>query len=177
MISLGLQTLADSSSGLGALGVSWSAFVIQLITFILAYLVLRKWAFGPILKILKERRDKIAQGVSLGEAMEKEKIELEERVAKEIAEARVRADTILADANESAKEAVRKAEVDAEAKAEGIISEAKAQTKQDMQRAKRQLEGEIVNLVSEATEVITGEKVDKTKDAKLIDRAIAGVEQ
>ena len=38
------------------LGVDGKAFVIQLITFVLAYLVLRRYAFGPILKVLRERR-------------------------------------------------------------------------------------------------------------------------
>ena len=169
-----LQILGDSSSGLGALGFSLSSFVIQLITFILAFIVLKKWAFGPILKVLKERRDLIAQGVSLGEAMQKEKLELEDKVAREIAKARDKADGILADASDAAKQAIAKAEADAEARAQIIIDEAASQTKQDMARAKKKLESEIISLVSEATEAITREKVDPKKDAQLIDRALAG---
>jgi F-type H+-transporting ATPase subunit b len=169
-----LTYLGDSSSGLGALGFSVSSFVIQLITFILAYLVLRKWAFGPILKVLKERRDTIANGVTLGEQMQKEKAEFEAKVAKLIAEARSKADGLIAGANEDGKEVIRKAELAAEAKAEVIIKEAKDQTKQEMERARRKLQAEIINLIAEATEVITGEKVDAKKDAELIDRAIAG---
>ncbi|MEI9913959.1 MAG: F0F1 ATP synthase subunit B [Candidatus Saccharibacteria bacterium] len=174
MIIPELSTLGDSSSGIGALGFSLSSFLIQLITFILAYLVLRKWAFGPILKILKERRDTIAKGVSLGEQMQKEKIELEAKVEKAIEDARDKADGILADANDSAKQVISKAEADAETKAQGILDEAKEQTKQDISRAKKKLENEIVSLISEATEVITGEKLDAKKDSELIDRALAG---
>jgi F-type H+-transporting ATPase subunit b len=166
--------MATSSSGIGALGFSASSFFIQLITFILAYLVLRKWAFGPIIKILKERRDTIDQGVALGESMKKEQAELEARVDKEIEAARSKADDILADASQAAKDAIRRGEADAEAKAGVILNEAKDQTKQDMARAKRKLESEIVSLVADATEVITGEKVDAKKDADLIDRALAG---
>ena len=58
-------------------------------------------------------------------------------------------------------------------KADIIIAEAKDRTKQDMALAKRKLESEIVGLVAEATEVLTGEKVDKTKDASLINKALA----
>jgi F-type H+-transporting ATPase subunit b len=174
MILTSLQFFGDSSSGLGSLGVSGSAFVIQLITFVLAYIVLRRYAFGPILKILKERRDTIAEGVKLGEDMRKERIELDEKVKKELVAARVAADAIVSDADASAKESIHKAESKAQEKADIILAEAKAQTKQEMARAKRQLEGEIVGLVAEATEVLTGEKVDAKKDGSLINKAIAG---
>ncbi len=178
MVITDLHMLASSTSGLGALGFSWSSFVIQLITFILAFFVLRKWAFGPILKVLKERRETIAKGVTLGEQMQKEKLEFEAKVTEIIADARVRADAIIVDANEDGKELIRRAEATAETKAEAIIKEAKEQTTQEMARARRKLEAEIIDLIAEATEVITGEKIDATKDARLIDRALSqGVEK
>ena len=74
-----LNNFGDSSSGLGALGINASAFVIQLITFILVFLVLRQWAFKPILKILNERRETIEKGVKLGQEMAEEKKLLEAR--------------------------------------------------------------------------------------------------
>jgi F-type H+-transporting ATPase subunit b len=173
VVLVDLNILGDSSSGLGALGFSASSFFIQLITFLLAYLVLRKWAFGPILKVLRERRETIAKGVTLGEQMQKEKADFESKVADMIAEARAKADAIIADANEDGKEVIRRAEAKAEAKAEAIVSEAKEQTTQEMNRARRKLEAEIIDLIAEATEVITGEKVDSKKDADLINRALA----
>jgi len=63
----------DSSSGLGTLGVDGQTFVIQLITFILAILVLRKWAVKPILRVMNERRETIEKGVKLGKDMQQEK--------------------------------------------------------------------------------------------------------
>lgn len=173
MILTGLHTFGQSTSGIGALGFDPKSFIIQLITFILAYLILKKWAFQPIIKMLRERREVIERGVSLTEKLEKEKAELEERVEKELAEARNKADGILSDASDAAKDTIRKGEHDAESRAQVILDEAKEATKQEMVRAKKKLEGEIVNLVSDATEVIAGEKLDKTKDAKLIDRAIS----
>ena len=177
MILTGTDIFGASSSGIGALGVSWSAFIIQLITFLLAYLVLRKWAFGPILKVLRERRETIAQGVTLGEQMQKEKAELTAKVEQLLADARNKADGIVADANEAGKDALHKAEADALAKADIIIKEAKEQTKHDIAQARRQLEADIVGLISAATEALTYEKVDTKKDAELIDRALAGAER
>jgi F-type H+-transporting ATPase subunit b len=162
----------DSSSGLGALGVTGSAFIIQLITFGLAYFVLRKWAFGPIIKVLRERRETIESGVKLGEQMQKERLALEQKVADTLHKARQEADGIIGGAQDTARQVVREAEDKARDKAAGIVAEADNRILQDTARARKQLEGEIVNLVSEATEAIIGEKVDAKKDAALIDRAL-----
>ena len=97
----------------------------SLLPFILAYLVLRKWAFKPILKRLNERRELITKGVDLGEEMQKEKQTLEDKLAKEVAKARAEADDIISSATETAKETVQKAQGEAAAKAEIILSEAR----------------------------------------------------
>jgi F-type H+-transporting ATPase subunit b len=166
---------ADSSaSGIGALGVSGSSLVIQLITFVLAYLVLRKFAFAPILKVLQERRDTIESGVKLGEQMQKERAQLDKTVTAELHKARLAADGILAEAADTAKSTIRSAEDKARDKAAGIVKEAEANAEQAVKRARKQLESELVGLISDATEAIIDEKVDAKKDAVLIDRALAG---
>ncbi len=169
-----LTTFGDSSSGLGALGFDGQAFLIQLITFILAFLVLQRFAFKPIIKILHERRETIESGVSLGEEMRKEREALEAKVAEELHGARKQADAIVADAQEAAREISRDAEAKARKKADIIVSEAKQRTELDVSRARKQLERDVIALVSDATEAIIDEKIDATKDAKLIDRVMKG---
>jgi F-type H+-transporting ATPase subunit b len=172
-----LQTLVffgDSSSGIGALGVDGQAFVIQLITFVLAFLVLRRYAFGPILKVLHERRETIESGVKLGEQMRKEKVELADKVEKTLHETRQQADGIIAGAQDTARQTVREAEDKAREKAAGILKEADERIAQDTARARQRLEKELVGLVSDATEAIIDEKVDAKKDAQLINRALKG---
>lgn len=163
---------AASSSGVGALGVDGQAFVIQLITFVLAYLVLRRFAFGPILKVLRQRRETIESGVKLGEEMQQARAELEAKVDKTLHEARQQADAIIAGAHDTGRQAIAEAEDKARDKAAGILQEAEARIVQDTARARRQLEGEMVALISDATEVIIKEKVDPKKDSQLIDRAL-----
>ena len=161
-----------SSSGLGALGLSASSFVIQLITFVIAILVLRKWAFKPIMKLMDERRQAIEKGVTLGEQMEKEKAELEAKVAQTLTETRTKADKIIGDANDTARQMVRDAEDQARAKAEILINDAKERGVQETKRAWRKLETQLAGLVGDATEAVVGEKVDSEKDSALISRVI-----
>jgi F-type H+-transporting ATPase subunit b len=162
----------SSSSGLGALGVDGKAFLIQLITFVLAYLVLRRYAFQPILKALRERRETIDKGVKLGEEMQRERTKLDQQIEDALHEARQQADGIIASAQESAREAIREAEDKAREKAAGILKEAEGRIATDTARARKQLEKELVGLISDATEAIIEEKVDAKKDTQLIERVL-----
>lgn len=172
MIPINPGFYASSSSGIGALGVDFTALGIQLATFVLAYLVLRKWAFGPIIRILQQRRQVIEDGVKLGEKMRHDQDKLEEKIETTLHEARSQADKILSDAAETAKQMVRDAEGEAKARAELVLKEAEDRTKQEMARAKRKLEAEMVSLVAQATTAVLDEKVDVKKDAGLIERAL-----
>jgi F-type H+-transporting ATPase subunit b len=169
-----LTQFGDSSSGIGALGLNLTSFLIQLGTFIIAFLVLRKWAFEPILKVLKQRRDTIEQGVALGEKMQKEQVELEQKVAQALRDARTEADRIISEAGERGRQVMADAETKAKQKAEGLIAAAGDRIDQDIKLARSQLEKEVSGLVAEATEAVIGEKVDLKKDAALIDKALKG---
>lgn len=169
-----LTNFGDSSSGIGALGFDGQAFVIQLITFVLAFLVLRRFAFKPILKVLRERRETIESGVKLGEQMKQEEAKMEAKVDQALHEARKQADGIIAAAQDSGRQVILEAEEKARAKAAGIITEAESRLVQETARARQQLEKEVAGLVSDATEAIIDEKVDAKKDAALIERALKG---
>ncbi len=162
-----------SASGLGALGVSWSDFIIQLITFILGYLVLRKWAFGPIIKALKARHQLIDDGVKLGQEMHHKKEQLEQQIQDQLRKARAQADQIVSEAEQNAKELINNAETKAQDRSKAIIDEASLKTKQDITLAKQKLESEIIGLVGEVTEALIDQKIDDKEDTKIIARALS----
>lgn len=167
-----LIQFADSSSGIGALGIDGKALVIQVVTFLLAFWALQHWAFKPIVQLMERRRETIEKGVKLGEKMQKEQVEMEQKVAKALHEARKEADGIIAEAKTQGRQTVQDAEGKAKEKADGIIAAAEDRIKRDTARARKQLESDLVNLISDATEAIIDEKVDAKKDATLIDKAM-----
>jgi F-type H+-transporting ATPase subunit b len=162
---------ASESSG-GILGFSLEAFVIQVLTFILVFLLLKKFAFNRIVRLLDKRHEVIETGVRHGLEMQKERENLEKETAKIVREARHDADEIISGANKEAREIVREAEKKAHKKTEVMLADAEARINEESEQARRKLEREIAELVSEATEVVVEEKVDAKKDADLIDRAI-----
>lgn len=163
---------SEEVSGVGALGFDGKAFLIQLITFGLAYLILRRYAFGPILDVLRRRRETIETSVTLAEKLQKEQAELEAKVEKTLQATRVQADEIISEAHDTARQAIREAEDKAREKAESVLAEAQNRIATETARARTSLEKEMVGLVSEATEAIIEEKVDAKKDVSLIERAL-----
>lgn len=167
-----LVTQFGEASGPAALGISGQAFLIQLITFLIVFLLLRQFAFKPIIKMLNKRHDLIEEGVTLGEKMRTEELALEARVAQTLHDARRQADDILTDANAEVRQKIAKAEEAAQSRAAVILSEAEEQIKQATERERKRLETEVVNLVSEVSEAVIHEKVDAKKDAALLDKAM-----
>lgn len=167
-----LTQFATGTSGLGALGIDGKAFIIQIVTFILGYLVLKKWAFGPIVKLMDQRRETIEKGVELGQRMQQEKAALDAKVEQTLHKARTEADKIISEAQAAGRQAIQDAEEEARRKAAGILKANEDRMKQDLARARQALEKEIAGLVNEATEVIIHEKVDSRKDAALIDEVL-----
>lgn len=163
---------AEEATGLGALGVSLESFAIQLITFILVFLLLKKFAFSPIGRMLEKRRKTIDDGVRLGQKLERQQEKMDQEAAKVTREARHEADRIISNANKEARQIQRDAEKAANRKTDSMIADAEARIHEDAQAAKQKLEKEIVGIVSEATEAIVGEKVDPKKDAEIIEKVI-----
>lgn len=163
---------ASSSSGIAALGFSLSSFVIQLISFLIVFLILKKYAFKPIIKMLKERSDLINDGINLGESMKQKSHELEKTIEDKLHQTREQADKIIADTHKRSREMVLAAENEAVKKAESVAESAKQKIERDTVIAREKLKSELVGLVSEATEAIIGQKIDAKKDADLIDKAL-----
>ena len=72
-------------------GITWPKFIAQVILFLIVYWVLNKYAFGPVLKMLEERRRRIEEGQHNAE-----------RIKKQLAEAELRYQEVLRKANEDA---------------------------------------------------------------------------
>jgi F-type H+-transporting ATPase subunit b len=165
---------AGEASGFQALGFDPKAFLIQLITFLLVFYVLKRFAFGKIVELLETRRKTIEEGVGLTAKMREEKEKLEKEIAHQRAEARREADKVIANSQAQTAEIIRQAEDTAKEKADKILADAKQKIEDETARARRNLEREMVDLVIEATEAVTRQKLDAKKDNELITDALKG---
>ena len=137
-------------------GVTWQLLISQIILFVIVALALKKFAYGPILKVLEERRNKIAE--SLANA---------EQIKKDLANAQTKAQEILTQASQQATKAIEEAraaaakvqEVETQkaiAAASDIIAKAKQASEAELVRMKAELRKEVGRLVVATSAKVTG---------------------
>lgn len=161
-------------SGFAALGFDFKAFLIQLITFLLVFYILKKYVFGRVVDMLETRRKTIEDGVKLSAEIKSEREKLESNIADAHKEAREEANKLMAKTRDQADSVIREAEESAQTKVDKMIVEAKNKIEEETQKARRALEAETVGLVIRATEAVSREKLDDKKDATLIKDALEG---
>lgn len=167
--------LAEEKTGVAVLGIDPKVIVLQAGTFLLLYLVIRKFALKKIVSTLEERRLTINKGVDLGLEMEKKKAEFDDELKALHHKARQQADEIIANANQESGEIIKAGELTASQKIDQMLKDAEARITREMDQARKDLKSEMLGLVAEATEVILDEKIDQKKDAGLIARALGRV--
>lgn len=161
-------------SGIAALGLDPKAFLIQFVTFLLVFYVLRKYVFSHIVNMLEKRRKTIEEGLKLTSELSEEKQKLEREIAEVHRTARKQSDEVIAASRVRADALIKEAEDKAQAKVDNMLNDAKKKIEEETKRARRGLEREIVELVIKATEFVAKEKIDPKKDEKLIAEALRG---
>lgn len=166
-------TAEESSEGIAALGLDPFAMLWQAGTFLLIFLIVRKYMLSNIVASLEARREKIAEGLRSAEQLEQQRAEMEAEVKKTLKTAHQEAANVIAKAHEEAGQIIADSETKAGKRAESIVSQAQAQAEVEVNEARKALKSEMLGLVTEATETILSEKVDSDKDKKIIKRAVA----
>lgn len=169
------ETAAAEPEGVAVLGIDIKVILLQAGTFLILFFIIKKFALESIVSTLEQRRKTIDKGIDLGVEMEKKKAEFDEEVKKIHQEARAEADKIIASASKEADGLIKQGEAQATKKIEQMMVDAEGRIEREVDKARRQLKTEMLSLVSEATEAIIAEKLDKTKDANIIERALAKV--
>lgn len=166
---------AETESGIAALGVDLKALLLQILTFVIVFLLLKRFALDKIVAALDQRRTTIDQGVELGQEMSRQKQALDQDVQKILQHARLEADKIIASSHNEAAALIKAAEATASHKVEVMLADAHSRIDEDIQHARRGLEKDIIGLVAEATEVLIEEKLDSQKDVSLVQKVLQGV--
>lgn len=172
LIQFGATEGAAEPSGLAVLGIDPLALLLQMATFLILFLLLKRFALKKIVSMLEERQLTIDKGVDLGLQMEAEKEQLDKRVDKILHVAREQADQIIASGHHEAGVIIKAAEDAAARKTEAMLTDFHAQMSEDIERARKQLQKDTISLVAEATGVLLQEKLDAKQDAALIEQSI-----
>lgn len=131
------------------------------VTFLIMAAILKKVAWGPLLKVLEEREEKIRREV---EAAEKNRIEMERFKAdyeRQLAEIESRARALFAEAEKKGlenREAILK---DAQTQARKIQDKTRQELQAEKEKIARELRSELGELSMEIAEKIVRKTIDK----------------
>jgi F-type H+-transporting ATPase subunit b len=150
--------------------------ITQIIGFLIVLWVLRRYAWGPVLGMLEERRAKIARDVAEAEKLHREAEGLKAEYARQLetikAQARARIQEAVAEGQKVAEEIRTEAHADARR----IAERAKADLELEYKRARASLRGDMVGLALGAAEKLLAEKLDTEEHRRLVDRFLTELE-
>jgi F-type H+-transporting ATPase subunit b len=147
-----------------------------IIFFLITFFVLKRYAFGPIQKVIDERRERIKQSLEEAERARTEAQGLLEEHRKLIGQARGDADRILAEARRVSEAQRERAKEETEADRQRRLEETKRLIEAETQRALEQIRTEVADLTLIATERITGKVLDEQDHKRLIEEAVEGLD-
>lgn len=153
------------------LGIDWKLLASQIFNFLLVVLILRKFAYGPILKMLKSRREKIEEGLRKATEAETRLHEADDIAKGKIKEAEIEAVSLLRETEARAKTLENKLTEDAHNKELQILKNAEASGENIKKEAVEAARQEAVQLVKEAI-LKTAELDPQAIDEALVRQAI-----
>ncbi|HEU5126007.1 MAG TPA: F0F1 ATP synthase subunit B [Verrucomicrobiae bacterium] len=165
LASIGSDLADMGKSTAQTFGVNGPHLVAQIISFVIVAFLLQRFAYKPVIAMLEERRRRIEEGLANAE-----------KIKQELANAQVKAQDILTQANAQANKAIEDARAAASkvqesetqkaiAAAEQIIAKAREAAAADHARMLAELKREVGRLVVQTTATVTG-KVLTTDDQK-----------
>ncbi len=141
-------------------GINWKLLLVQAFNFGILLLILWRFLYTPVLKMIDERRKKIEEGVKNAEEADR-KLAASGAAGEEIrSKASREAEAMVVAARTRAEE--KKAEMmrDAESKAQALLSDATARAEETQRQALKQSEKEIARAA-----MLAAEKLLKGKSA------------
>jgi F-type H+-transporting ATPase subunit b len=138
-------------------------FLSQVVSFAIVALLLRTYAYKPILNVLEERRRRIEEGQLNAEKIKQQLAEAEQRYAEILAKANAQAQKMIDEARESSGHLTERKQQEAIAMAEQIVAKAREASAVEHERTMADLKHELGRLVVETTAKVTG-KVLTTED-------------
>ena len=150
---------------LQTLGIYWPKLVAQMINFAIVLFVLWKWAYRPILALLAERREKIAESVANADKIKAELARTEAARQEILNSANTQANKLIEEARAAAARVQETETQKAIAAAEQIISKAREAAEADRSRMSAELRKEIGQLVVKTTAAVSG-KILTLEDQK-----------
>src|SRR3974377_1436791 len=140
-------------------GVYWPNLIAQVVLFVIVYLVLKRYAFRPVIAMLEERRRRIEEGQINAENIKKQLAEAQAKYEEILAKANAEAPRVLEEVRASGDRLAEQKRQEAITGAEQITLKAQEAMALERERIMAELHQEVGRLVVDTTVRVTGKGV------------------
>ena len=147
-----------------------------IISFLITLFVLKRYAFGPIQRMIDQRRERIEQAIAEADHARDEARNLLEEHRKLIAQAKAESEEILSEARKVADAQRDRAREETEEDRQRRLEETRRQIEQATAQALGQIRDEVGRLSLLAAEKITRKSLDEADQRRLIDEALSEID-
>ncbi len=154
------------------MGLELGQIITHIIGFVIAVIILKRFAWKPLLSILEERRNRIkSEFDSIGEERKKteslhSEYEIKLKEIDSLARARIQ------EACREGQNLANEIKESARKEAKEIVTRTREEIQRDLDKAKVQLRDDVVNMTVQLAERIIQEKLDQEKDRRLISQLL-----
>ena len=147
-----------------------------IICFFITFFVLKRYAFGPIQKMLDDRREQIRLSIEEAENARAEARQLLEEHRSLMNQARADAEGILSEARRTAQSMEQRMREETEQERQRRLEDTRREIAAETARALEQIRSEVAELTLEATAIVVGKTLDTDRDRELIADAIGSLD-
>ena len=152
---------------------SFGLFFWQLLIFVGLVLLLKKYAWKPILDSVNERESSIKEALSSADNARKEMESLNQDNQRILKEARSERELLLKEARNTSSKIIEEAKQEAKISADQLIKQAQESIEGEKRAAIQELKNHVADIaVQMAEKVLHSELEDKDKQNKLIERLL-----
>ncbi|MES2707011.1 MAG: F0F1 ATP synthase subunit B [Verrucomicrobiota bacterium] len=160
---------------LNQLGIDFPKIIAQIIIFGVVYLILSKYAFGPVTAMLEQRRSRIAEGEANLDTIKLNLATSQAQAAAALDKANAEAARLIKEAQTAAAAIAEQKKQESVAEAQTIIAKAKEATELERARILAELKRDFGRLVIATTSKVTGKTLNKEDHARLNKEALSQI--
>ncbi len=157
---------------LNQFGINPLLLAAQVVNFLILLFILKKFMFKPILKVLDERKERIASSLKNAEEIEKRLLETDEKIDKMMVKATSDIQKMMDESRKEAAELKEELVATAQKNAEEIIQKGQETVKSEGEKMRQEIMVNVAQIVAKGMEKVTGKVLTKKDQMQLIEKEI-----
>ena len=155
--------------------VSPGLYIWSLVIFLLVLLILKKYAWKPLLDFLDQREKEISDSLAMAESAKADLEKVKEESEKILNEAKNQGKSIVSDSKQKAEDSANKILNDAQAKSDEFVLDAKKKIDVEKKKAIKEIKEEVVGLSLDLASQVLQRNVKDEDNSKFVDSSLKAI--